>query len=56
MSMSKDVEPASGERSLRRFWDWFEGPEIARWFEGLRPMLAWEDRLHVEEEIQETRW
>ena len=55
MSMSKDVEdePASVERSLRRFWDWFEGPEIARWFEGLRPMLAWEDRLRVEEEIQD---
>ncbi|HET9601427.1 MAG TPA: Hsp20/alpha crystallin family protein, partial [Acidimicrobiales bacterium] len=53
MSMSKDVEPASGERGFRRLWDWFEGPELARWFEGFRPMLAWEDRLRVEEEIQD---
>ena len=53
MSMSKDIEPSSKERSLSRLWDWIDGPDFTRLFEGFRPMLACEDRLRVEEEIKD---
>jgi HSP20 family protein len=53
MSMRKDIEPRSTERSLGRLWDWIDGPDFTRWFEGFRPMPAWEDRLRVEKELKD---
>jgi HSP20 family protein len=53
MIVRKDIEPSSTERSLGRLWDWIDGPDLTRWFEGVRPMLAWEDRLRVEEELKD---
>ena len=32
-------------------WDWFDGPEMVRWFEGMRPIFREEDRLRIEEEM-----
>lgn len=34
-----------------RLWDWFEAPELGRWFEGLRPWSREEWRLRIEEQV-----
>jgi HSP20 family protein len=36
----------------RRFFDLFDLPELARWFEPIRP-IAFDERIKVEEEIRE---
>ena len=48
--MSKEVAP---QREVRpaRFWDWIDGPELTRWFEGMRPWFGEETRLRIEEEM-----
>jgi len=43
-----DVEVKKTDRPLARLWDWFEPPEITRFFGGMRPF---EDRIRVEEEM-----
>jgi HSP20 family protein len=34
-----------------RLWDWFEAPDVSRWFEGLRPFFRDDDRLRIEQEL-----
>jgi HSP20 family protein len=34
-------------------WDWFEAPELGRWFEGLRPWSRDEWRLRIEEQLSD---
>jgi len=48
--MSMDVETRRPEHPAR-LWEWFDTPGFGRWFEGLRPLFAMDDRLRVEEEL-----
>jgi HSP20 family protein len=47
---SKSMDVRRFDRQLRR-WDWFEGPDLFRWIEGVRPFFGAEDRIRVEEEL-----
>ena len=53
--MSNEVEQAGAASQTlpwpERLWDWFEAPELGRWFEGLRPWSREEWRLRVEQEV-----
>ena len=53
--MSNEVEQAGAASQTlpwpERLWDWFEAPELGRWFEGLRPWSREERRLRVEQEV-----
>jgi HSP20 family protein len=48
--MERDIE-LRREEWPSRLWDWFDGPEHNRWFEGLRPWFRDEDRLRIEQEV-----
>jgi HSP20 family protein len=48
--MGDDVEMRRQEWPAR-LWDWFESPDLGRWFEGWRPLLREEDRLRIEQEM-----
>lgn len=37
----------------RRLADWFDVPDLFRWFDTMRPM-AFEDRMRVEEELRDS--
>jgi HSP20 family protein len=50
MSKSKDIEMSRGEWPVT-MWDWFEFPELGRWFEGLRPLFREQGRLRIEQEL-----
>jgi HSP20 family protein len=47
---NKSLDVRRFEWPLRR-WDWFDGPDLFRWIEGVRPFFGAEDRLRVEEEL-----
>lgn len=46
--MATDVEVKRSDRPMSWFRDWFDAPELSRFFEGLRPF---EDRMRLEEEV-----
>jgi HSP20 family protein len=46
--MSKELERTRAWPS--RWWDW-EGPDLTRFFEGLRPWFRDADRLRIEQEL-----
>lgn len=46
--MSSDIQVTKTGRPLSHLWDWFESPELTRFFGGMRPF---EDRIRVEEEV-----
>jgi HSP20 family protein len=46
--MTTDVEVKKAERPLSRFWEWFDQPDLSRFFEGLRPF---DERMRIEEEM-----
>jgi HSP20 family protein len=48
--MARDIEMRREEWPAR-LWDWFDSPELGKWFEGLRPMFRDEDRLRIEQEM-----
>ncbi len=48
--MGSEVEMKREERPAS-LWDWFDGPDFGRWFEGLRPWFRDEDRLRIEQEL-----
>jgi len=48
--MGNEVEVKREQRPAR-WWDWFDGPDVGRWFEGLWPVPREEDRLRVEQEL-----
>ena len=48
--MSIDVEKRQEGRVVRA-WDWFDMPELGRWFEGLRPWFRDEGRMRIEQEL-----
>ncbi len=48
--MSKDIE-LKREEWPARLWDWFDAPELGRWFEGVRPWFRDEQRLRIEQEL-----
>ena len=45
-SMVKEERPV-------RLWDWFDTPELPRWFEGMQPWFRAEDRLRIEQEVMD---
>jgi len=46
--MGVQVEARRAERPFARIFDWFDAPDVAHFFEGVRPF---DDRMRVEEEI-----
>jgi HSP20 family protein len=48
--MDTDIETIREDWSAG-VWDWFESPDLGRWFEGLRPFLRDDDRLRIEQEL-----
>jgi HSP20 family protein len=48
--MDRDIQ-LKREEWPARWLDWFDGPELGRWFEGLRPLFRDEDRLRIEQEL-----
>jgi HSP20 family protein len=51
-AVNKDIEMRREEWPAR-VWDWFDVPELGRWFEGLRPWFRDEPRLRIEQELTE---
>jgi HSP20 family protein len=47
--MNKELEPTR-ERWPSRWWGW-DGPDLSRWFEGLRPWFREADQLRIEQEL-----
>ena len=47
---SKTMEVRRFDRPFRR-WDFFDGPDLFRWFGGVRPFFGAEDQIRVEEEL-----
>lgn len=50
--MATDVEVRKQDRPLARLWDWFEQPDVSRFFEGFRPF---EERIRLEEEMVDDK-
>ena len=48
--MTKDLAPQRVARP-HGLWDWIDGPELNRWFGGMRPWFGEDDRLRLEEEL-----
>lgn len=36
-----------------RFWDWFDQPDISRWFEGVKPWFSGEGQLRLEQSVSD---
>jgi HSP20 family protein len=47
--MATDITPRRDRP--QRFWDWFESPELNRWFGGMRPWFGGEGQLRIEQEV-----
>ena len=36
-----------------RLWDWFDGPELSRWFGDMKPWFGTVDQLRIEQEVND---